>query len=74
MKTRDMLPLGFVEGKRLPKKCMDFVEPEYTIPGRKMITSRSELAHQNMLANMKETMENTEYVAITTACWTFNLI
>lgn len=35
-----------------------------------MITSRLELAHQNMFANMKKTMEKTEYVAITTECWT----
>lgn len=64
-----MLPLSFVEGQGF-RKLMDFVEPEYTIPGQKMITSRLELAHQNIYMNMKETVEKTEYIAIMTACWT----
>uniref|UniRef100_A0A671L3S2 BED-type domain-containing protein n=1 Tax=Sinocyclocheilus anshuiensis TaxID=1608454 RepID=A0A671L3S2_9TELE len=69
MISRDLLPLSFVEGEGF-RKLMDFVEPEYRVPGRKMITSRLELVPQNMLANMKKTMEKTDYVAITTDCWT----
>ncbi len=69
MISKDLMPLSFVEGEGF-RKLMDFVEPEYRVPGRKMITSRLELAHQNMLANMKKTMKKTDYVAITTDCWT----
>ncbi len=69
MISRDLLPLSFVEGEGFCK-LMDFVEPEYRVPGRKIITSRLELEHQNMLVNMKKTMEKTDYVAITTDCWT----
>ena len=41
MIAKDMLPISFVEGEGF-HEFMAFVEPEYTVPSRKTVTSRLE--------------------------------
>ncbi|KAK0134197.1 Zinc finger BED domain-containing protein 1 [Merluccius polli] len=69
MTAVDMLPLSFVEGKGF-NKLLNFLEPEYTVAGRKLIMTKLEVAHANMTAVIKAKMAKAEYVAITSDGWT----
>lgn len=71
MTARDMLPFSFVKGVGF-NKLMNFVEPEYTVPGRKMVTSRIRVAHENMTTGIQLIMVEVEFVSITTDGWTSN--
>ncbi|XP_074549985.1 E3 SUMO-protein ligase ZBED1-like [Halichoeres trimaculatus] len=69
MTACDMLPLSFVEGKGFDK-LMHYIEPEYTVPTRKTITSRLEINHRKMKEEMQRAFEGAEHVAITSDGWT----
>lgn len=64
-----MLPLSFVEGKGF-EKLMQYMEPEYTVPTHKTITSQLEIHHCKMKEEMQQAFEGAEYVAITLDGWT----
>ena len=49
---------------------MQYIEPEYTLPTRKTVTSRLEINHCKMKEEMQRAFEGAEYVAITSDGWT----
>lgn len=69
MVSGDMLPLSFVEGAGF-RRLMEFVEPEYSVPSRKTITSRIEKQYEEAATLLKTNLNAAKSVAITTDAWT----
>lgn len=69
MIAKDMLPVSCVEGKGF-RQLMAYVEPEYTVPSRKSMTSRLEKMHTDCAETVRAALAQTDKVAITTDAWT----
>jgi hypothetical protein len=52
------------------KKLISFLEPDYTMPCRKTVTSRVIKLYQDCSAKIKRLLDQIMYVALTTDCWT----
>ena len=62
------LPIAFVEGPF--REFMSRLEPGYTTPSRETIKNRLKDKFQTKKEEVKAYLRRTEYVAITTDCWT----
>lgn len=69
MVARDCLPISVVEGQGF-KALMEYIEPNYTVPSRKTITSRLRTIHDRCKSNVQEKLDKLESISITTDCWT----
>ena len=65
----DCLPISVVEGKGL-RKLLNFIEPGYTIPSRKAISSRIKILFDARKDEMKSLLREAKHVCLTTDCWT----
>ena len=69
MVALDMQPMSVVEDEGF-KKLISFLEPDYTMPCRKTVTSRVIKLYKDCSAKIKRLLDQTMYVALTTDCWT----
>ena len=69
MVALDMQPMSVVEDEGF-KKLISFLEPDYTMPCRKTVTSRVIKLYQDCSAKIKRLLDQIMYVALTTDCWT----
>ncbi|XP_053571595.1 E3 SUMO-protein ligase ZBED1-like [Bombina bombina] len=69
MVAKDMLPLSFVEGEGF-WELIKYVEPKYTVPARKTITTRLEKMHVDSASSVRNTLAKVETAALTTDAWT----
>ena len=72
MIARDMLPISFIDGEGFGA-FMAFVEPEFTVPSRKTVTSRLEELHDNGASNLRTQLTSAEKVSLTDA-WIAEMI
>lgn len=63
--AKDMLPVSFVEGEGF-RELMKFIEPEYTIPTRKTITTRVEKMHGESATDLRGRLASARTVSLTT--------
>lgn len=69
MIAMDMLPVSCMEGKGF-RPLMAYMEPEYTVPSQKSITSRLEKMHTHCAESICAALAQTDKVALTTDIWT----
>uniref|UniRef100_A0A8C6TE01 BED-type domain-containing protein n=1 Tax=Neogobius melanostomus TaxID=47308 RepID=A0A8C6TE01_9GOBI len=69
MIAKDMLPISFVEGEGF-RSLMAFVEPEFSVPSRKTITTRLEKLFDDKTSELRTQLTNVEKVSLTTDSWT----
>ncbi|XP_077389161.1 E3 SUMO-protein ligase ZBED1-like [Festucalex cinctus] len=69
MLITDMRPLSMVEDKGFRKMISTF-NPKYNIPSIAFFTSMMERRHQEMTEKLKNVLQDTECVALTTDVWT----
>ena len=69
MIAKDMLPISFVEGEGF-REFMAFVEPEYTVPSRKTVTSRLEKLFDDGASDLRTQLASAKKVSLTTDSWT----
>lgn len=71
MVSKDLLPLSVVDGTGFAQ-LMEFVEPEYRLPGRMTITRTLEKRYEESRTSLREELKKARQVAITTDGWTSN--
>lgn len=69
MITQDTLPISFVEGKGF-RELMAYVEPAYVVPCAKTVKKRLQCLYTAAKVKVRESLEETPSVALTTDCWT----
>ena len=62
--VKDMLPISFVEGEGF-REFMAFVEPEYTVPSRKTVTSRLEKLYDDGASDLRTQLASANKVSLT---------
>ncbi|XP_056132772.1 E3 SUMO-protein ligase ZBED1-like [Lampris incognitus] len=69
MVALDMQPLSIVEDVGF-KRLVEYLEPGYSIPSRKTITTRVGKMYQDCGSKTKHQLLHTPHVELTTDCWT----
>lgn len=69
----DMLPFSTVENKGF-RSLISTIEPLYTIPSRKSITTRIEKMYIDKSQSIRNIIENINYISLTTDGWTSTAI
>jgi hypothetical protein len=69
MIAQDTLPISFVEGNGF-RELMAYIEPGYDVPCAKTVKKRLEGLHTASKVKVREMLQQTPSVSLTTDCWT----